>query len=223
MQDDTDEYLLLSGIQHYAFCKRQWAMIYIESVWEENERTVSGTILHERAHNSLITEKRGNLIITHDLPVLSHRLKIVGKCDVVEFLRNDIEGVNLFGRKGKWQPFPVEYKRGNPKISDIDRLQLCAQAMCLEEMLLCPSIKIAYLYYGETKRRETVQLISELRNQVDKLFAEMHKAYKQHNTFQAKPSRSCNSCSIKDICLPGLPVESGAVRTYLNEQLKDIL
>ena len=194
----------------------------IENAWDDNEWTVSGRIMHERAHDPFFTEKRGDLIITREMPMLSRRLKIQGKCDIVEFRRDNISGISLFGRKGKWLPCPVEYKRGSPKITDADRLQLCAQAICLEEMLLCPPIEEAYIYYGEIKNRETVSLTVELRDKVEALFAEMHSAYVQRKTPRVKTTKACNACSLKDACLPKLLQPKKSVSAYLDEQLKDI-
>lgn len=221
MYKAEDEFLLLSGIQHYAFCRRQWALIYIENIWDDNERTVSGKLMHERAHDPFAAEKRGDRLVVRDLPVLSRRLGVVGKCDVVEFWRDD-GGVPLFGRKGRWRPCPVEYKRGSPKVADVDRLQLCAQALCLEEMLCCAPIDEAYLYYGETRRREAVLLTPELRAKVGALFDEMHRAYKQNYTPRVVPTKSCNACSLKDACLPKLPSADRSVRAYLDEYLADV-
>jgi len=218
---EEDDFLLLSGIQHFAFCRRQWALIHIESVWDDNERTIQGHLMHKNAHDPFFTEKRNDLLITRDMPVLSRRLKVTGKCDVVEFRRDIDAGVPLFGRKGKWLPCPVEYKRGSPKNTDIDRLQLCAQAICLEEMLLCPAIQEAYIYYGETKRREAVILTPELRSKTEDMFAEMHKIYLQRTTPRVAPSKSCNACSMKDVCLPKLPTVNGSVRAYLDNHLGD--
>jgi len=212
-----DDFLLLSGIQHYAFCRRQWALIHIENVWIDNERTVSGSLMHERAHDPYTAEKRGDWLTVRNLPVLSRRLGVVGKCDVVEFWRDD-NGVPLHGRKGRWRPCPVKYKRGSPKMSDVDRLQLCAQALCLEEMLCCAPIDEAYLYYGETRRREVVLLAPELRAQVETHFDAMHRAYAQRNTPRVKTTKSCNACSIKDACLPKLPT-AGSVQAYIDEFL----
>jgi len=110
MYEDED-FLTISGIQHFTFCRRRWALIFIECVWEDNEFTVEGTLMHERVHDPLITEKRGNLLTVRDMPVFSRILGIVGKCDVVEF-RQDDAGVNIFGREGKWLTCPVEYKHG---------------------------------------------------------------------------------------------------------------
>jgi len=216
---DEDDFLLLSGIQHFAFCRRQWALIHIEQLWEDNERTVSGTLMHEHAHDPFFNEKRGERIITRDMPVFSRRLGVTGKCDVVEFLRDEACGVPLSGRPGKWRPCPVEYKRGAPKTTDIDRLQLCAQAVCLEEMLACAPISEAYLYYGQTKRREPVSLTAELRGKAEAMFNEMRGYYDRRYTPRVKQTKSCGACSMKDICLPKLPAANGSVRAYLDAEL----
>ncbi len=219
MTRDPDEYLLISGIQHFAFCRRQWALIHIEAQWEDNARTVSGELMHARAHNPKLTEKRGDMIVMRDMAVFSHALGVQGKCDVVEFYKNDA-GVPLFGRKGLWKPCPVEYKRGSPKQHDADRLQLCTQAICLEEMLACAPIKEAYLYYGETKRREAVALDEALREAVRSMFAEMRSYYERSYTPRVKPTKGCKSCSLSDICLPKLPQE-GRVAAYIENALME--
>jgi len=214
------EYLLLSGIQHFLFCSRQWALIHIENIWAENTLTTQGKLMHGRAHDPYFSEKRKDLLITRDMPIVSHKLGVTGKCDVVEFRKDDETGVSLFGRKGKWLPCPVEYKRGRPKSTDIDRVQLCAQAICLEEMLLCPRIEEAHIFYGETKRREKVALTKELRLQVESTFFEMHGLYKQGITPRVKASKSCNACSLKNECLPKLPAVT-SVRGYIDVQLTE--
>ena len=141
-----DEFLQLSGLQHFLFCRRQWALIHIEQQWAENLRTVSGELMHERTHDEKLTEKRGNIIITHGMRVFSRALGVSGQCDVLEFHRDD-RGVAINGWDGKWIPFPVEYKRGEPKSGSFDEAQLCCQAMCLEEMLCC-HIESGALFYG---------------------------------------------------------------------------
>jgi CRISPR-associated exonuclease Cas4 len=211
---DEDEYLQISGIQHFSFCRRQWALIHIEQAWSENLRTVEGRIMHERAHDPFFTEKRGDTLITREMPIHSNKMRVSGQCDIVEF-HATAGGVRLHGREGLWLPCPIEYKRGSPKINDADRLQLCAQALCLEEMLLCPTIATAYLYYGETRRREAVELTEELRESVRESFAEMHKYYERRYTPRVKMTKSCNACSIKDVCIPRLP-KSGSVSEYIS-------
>ena len=124
-----EDFLAISGLQHFAFCRRQWALIHIEQQWQENLRTVEGHILHENAHDAFFTEKRGTVLISRGMAVQSRTLGVNGVCDVVE-LHASPDGVPIFGRGGKWLPIPVEYKRGSPKETDADRLQLCCQAMC---------------------------------------------------------------------------------------------
>ena len=214
-----EEYLLISGLQHFEYCKRQWALIHIEAQWEENYLTTSGQIVHKRAHNAALTEKRGDLIITRDMAIVSHSLKARGKCDVVEFVRDE-SGVSLFGREGLWLPVPVEYKRGKSKIHDADRLQLCAQAICLEEMLAAPPIEQAFLYYNETKRREAVDLTDELRQKVRDMFEQMHDYHSRGHTPRVKANAGCSACSLKDICLPDMPTVQ-SVSSYIKKALED--
>ena len=190
-----DDFLQLSGIQHFAFCRRQWALIHIELEWEENVRTVEGVLLHEKAHDASIKEKRGNLIITRALPIHSRELGISGECDVVEFHKSK-EGITLSGIEGKYTVTPVEYKRGKPKNNDFDVLQVTAQALCLEEMLCC-EIPFGYIYYGEIKHRIKVEFTEELRQKVKSMFLEMHKYFEQRYTPKVKISKSCNACSLK--------------------------
>ncbi|NLY76132.1 MAG: Dna2/Cas4 domain-containing protein, partial [Firmicutes bacterium] len=127
-----DDLLLLSGIQHFAYCERQWALIHIEQQWLENVRTVEGRHLHERVHNPDLVEKRGDLLVARSLPIVSWRLGLYGMMDLVEFRQvgSDQGGIKLPNREGVWLPKPVEYKRGKPKTDDRDEVQLCAQAIC---------------------------------------------------------------------------------------------
>ena len=168
---NTQEPLLLSGIQHFAFCRRQWALIHVEQQWAENARTVDGSILHRRAHDGEQFESRGDVLIARGLRIFSHRLNVSGACDVVEFHR-DPQGITLAGREGKWRVYPVEYKRGEPDENDADRLQLCGQAMCLEEMLAC-QIPEGSLFYGEIRRRDKVTFTPEIRRRVEEMLVEM--------------------------------------------------
>lgn len=218
MAYNEEDYLQLSGLQHFAFCRRQWALIHIEQQWAENLRTVDGRILHEKAHDSTAREKRGDLIVTRDMRIYSADLGISGSCDVVEFQKSG-EGIPLPGQEGLWQPYPVEYKRGSPKITEMDKLQLCAQAMCLEEMLCC-DIPEGSVFYGEIRRREVVDLDVELRNQVRELLGQMHDLYRRSHTPKVKPTKSCNACSLKELCLPKL-VRKTSVADYLRKRMEE--
>ncbi len=218
MAYEESEYLQISGLQHFRFCRRQWALIHIEHLWAENLRTVEGEILHERAHDAGLREKRGELLITRDMRVASARLGISGACDVLEFHRSE-DGIPLPGQEGLWQPFPVEYKRGSPKEHTADALQLCAQAMCLEEMLCC-DIPQGALYYGEIRRRQQVDLSEELRREVTDCLTEMHELFGRGRTPKVKPQKSCNACSLKELCLPKL-MRAKSVKSYIEGRLEE--
>ncbi len=218
MDYNEEDFLSLSGIQHFEFCRRQWALIHIEQQWQENLRTVEGEILHEKAHDNLLKEKRGDLIISRGMAVFSKSLGINGVCDVVEF-QKDKEGVPIFGREGLYKPIPIEYKRGKPKEDDIDILQLTAQAMCLEEMLNC-EINVGYMFYGETNHRIKVEFIDELKKRVMEICKEMHKIYERQCTPKVKPSKKCNACSLKNICMPKL-CKNLSVKDYIERSLEE--
>ena len=209
----------LSGLQHFKFCRRQWALIHIEAQWAENYRTTDGEILHERAHDGTLSESRGDLLVTRDVRVFSPCLGISGACDVLEFHRGDT-GIPLNGRDGLWQPYPVEYKRGKPKQDTTDALQLCGQAMCLEEMLCC-EIPAGALYYGEPRRRTEIWFTPELRQEVQTLCAEMHALYERGHTPKVKPTKGCNACSLKELCLPKL-MRKRSVADYLRQRMEEM-
>ena len=215
---NEDEYLQLSGIQHFAFCKRQWSLAYIEMQWAENLRTVEGSILHENAHDKFSSEKRKDLIISRGMAVHSNSLGISGECDVVEFRLSD-NGIKLYGREGLYSVFPIEYKRGEPKENDVDILQLTAQAICLEEMLCC-NIETGYIYYGETRHRITVGFSNELRQKVADIVLEMHQMYDRRYTPKVKRTKSCNACSLKDICLPVL-FKNKSAKEYISKCIEE--
>lgn len=220
MAFDEDDFLQLSGIQHFKFCRRQWALIHIESQWAENERTVSGELMHERAHDYTLREKRGDTLTIRNLRVFSASLGVSGVCDVVEFYKN-INGVELTGEDNLYLPFPIEYKLGAPRQDMANELQLCAQAICLEEMLCC-DIPSGALYYGKTRRREIVDFTNELRKEVKELFSQMHELYNRGQTPKVKPTKSCSACSLKEICLPKL-MRQKSVKNYFQSQMGDSL
>ncbi len=213
-----DDYLMLSGLQHFAYCRRQWALIHIEQQWAENERTVDGQLFHSVAHNSEKTEKRGDLLITRGLSVRSEKLGLSGVCDVVEFHRGK-DGITLFSYEGLWKPYPVEYKKGLPKANEADELQLCAQAICLEEMLAC-QILCGSLFYGENRRRKTVEFTDQLRAKVSDLTGQMHDLWNKGHTPTVKPQKGCSACSLKEICMPRLS-RTKEVSAYIESNLKE--
>ncbi|MCG3209833.1 MAG: hypothetical protein FOGNACKC_03460 [Anaerolineae bacterium] len=214
-----DEWLALSGIQHFIFCRRQWALIHIEQQWQENALTAEGHILHHRADDPFFTEKRKGVIIARSVPVSSSALGLTGLCDVVEFT-TAAEGVQLPGREGFYQPAPVEYKRGRKKHDHCDEAQLCAQAMCLEEML-ATAIPTGFIYYAQTRRREAVAFTADLREKVLKAVEEMHTYYQRGYTPKVKPTKACRSCSLADICLPDLQTKRITASKYIRQYVEE--
>ena len=213
-----DDYLMISGIQHFAFCRRQWALIHLEQQWTENYKTMDGNFMHRQAHNGAFHEKRKDIIISRGMPVFSRIMGVSGICDIVEF-HADESGTLIRTFGGKYTPLPIEYKRGKPKDHDADILQVAAQAMCLEEMLCC-KISRGYIYYGETKHRVEVIFTDEIREKVESAFTEMHKYYEQRYTPKVKISKRCNACSLKDICVPVLNKRK-SVSTYIDKMLSE--
>lgn len=216
---EEDDYLMISGLQHFAYCRRQWALIHMEQQWAENERTVDGHLFHHTAHDAAKIEKRGNLLITRGLRVKSAQLGLSGACDVVEFHKAK-DGISLSSYEGLWLPFPVEYKKGQPKEHDADELQLCAQAICLEEMLACTIFR-GSLFYGENRRRQEVEFTDSLRKRVQDMAAEMHDLWGKGYTPKVRWQKGCNACSLKDICIPKLgkakPVDDYIAARLLGE------
>ena len=213
-----DDFLALSGIQHFAFCRRQWALIHIDQAWSENLLTAQGRIVHERAHDEALRDRRGSIIIVRNLAVRSSALGLQGFCDVVEFHKS-AAGHPIAGEEGLWQELPVEYKRGTSKASDADRLQLCAQAMCLEEMM-GSDVPKGCLYYNATRSREWVALGSELREKVVAAAQEMHALYAHHHVPKVKTRGACKSCSLKDVCEPR--VLDRSAQAYIARELDGV-
>jgi CRISPR-associated exonuclease Cas4 len=198
-----DDLLAISGLQHIAFCERQYALIHIEGQWNENLRTAEGRVIHERVHDPDYKAHKPGAIVVRSMALRSFVLGLYGEADVVEFIKQSGgEGICLPKKEGKYFPRPVEYKRGKSKQGDYDRLQLCAQAMCLEEMLQC-NIEEGDLFYAETRRREVVKLDVELREQLKSLSEHMHDLYRDGITPAPNMKLSvCRNCSMENICLP---------------------
>lgn len=209
---------MLSGIQHFQFCRRQWALIHIEQQWEENVKTIQGQHLHQKADQPFIREKRANKIVVRAMPVHSRELMINGICDIVEFVKN-INGITLAGESGKYLAYPVEYKRGKPKKNDADLLQLAAQAICLEEMLVS-EINHGYMYYNEIKRRVEVPLTEDIKNKVRSTVKEMHHYYARRYTPKVRTGSFCKNCSLQHICLPKL-MNKRSVKSYIEGKISE--
>lgn len=213
-----ENYLMLSGIQHFEFCKRQWALIHIEQQWKENPLTIEGHYLHRNADQPFSREKRGDKLIIRGMPIKSHTLKVVGVCDVVEFIQ-DANGVEISGIEGKYSAYPIEYKRGKPKRNDADVLQLIAQAICLEEMLLC-EVNVGYLFYNEIKRRVKITFTTDDKEKVRVITQQMHDYYRRRHTPKVKTGSFCKKCSLQSICLPKL-MHKRSVKSYIEGKIQE--
>ena len=207
-----DELIPLSAIQHLLYCERQCALIHQEQTWVDNRLTVEGTHMHQRA-DSGNDETRTNLIVLRGLPVRSATLGLSGRADVVEFRRIEPgSGVALDGREGCWSPRPVEYKRGRPKRHRADEVQLCAQAMCLEEMLDVDVFR-GDLFYGARRRRSEVVFDEDLRGTTEEAAGRLHALLSQDAPPPSEyEPRKCDSCSLISACLPKAPFDT---RAYL--------
>jgi len=201
VNDDSD-FLMLSGLKHFRFCRRRWALVHVEQQWDENALTLEGRYMHELVHDEGFTEKRGSVLLSRGMPVRSEALRITGACDMVE-LTEAGDGVPIQGREGRWRVYPVEYKRGRPDPTGADEWQLCAQALCLEEML-ATDIPEGAIYYGETRRRQRVELTPPLRQEVREAVREMHRLFERGYTPRVSPKKACGNCSLREICRPDL-------------------
>ncbi|HBH86258.1 MAG TPA: CRISPR-associated protein Cas4 [Syntrophaceae bacterium] len=201
---DTDDLIQLSALQHMAFCPRQCALIHVEQTWTESGLTAEGRIMHERVHEE-DRVSRGNVRIESGVPLRSLRLGLIGKADVVEFHRTSDED---------WQPFPVEYKRGKPKMDHCDKVQLCAQAMCLEEMLNA-HIPAGAIFYGQTRHRLDVVFDEALRRETEAAAKQAHALIESGCTPKPVYAKRCERCSLKVECLPKTMQKKRSVKTYL--------
>lgn len=195
------ESIPLSALQHWRVCPRQCALIHIAGVWEENRFTAEGRLMHERVHEAG-DEIRNGVRTCRGLQLISKRLGLVGQADAVEF-RQDAP------------PFPIEYKHGRPKKDNADALQLCAQALCLEEMLGV-TIPSGALFYGATRRRQDVPFTPQLRAEVETAVAAIRDLLTQGQIPPPTPNDRCRGCSLAQYCKT-----SPSVATYLRQALAE--
>jgi CRISPR-associated exonuclease Cas4 len=206
-----NEYLSLSALQHILFCKRQCALIHIEQLWVENLFTAEGRVMHERVDRGDQMD-RGRIKIEYSLPLKSKFLGISGKADVVEFHRLDSAG-------NEWMPFPVEYKRGKPKKNLSDKVQLCAQALCLEEMLDV-SIEAGALFYGKTRRRLDVMFDDGLRDKTIETARQLHEMISSGITPPPRYTKKCDACSFISLCLPKAIEKKRTVSSWVKRMIQ---
>lgn len=206
-----EDFLQLSALQHFVFCKRQCALIHIEQIWFENLFTAEGRIMHDKVHEEQI-EKRKDVKIERGTSLRSNELGLNGKADVVEFHKD---------KQSRWVPFPVEYKRGKPKIDNCDKIQLCAQALCLEEML---NIKIpsGALFYGKTRHRFDVEFNEALCNETKDTVIRLHAFIGAGKTPKPVYAAKCDTCSFFDMCMPKTIGRNFSIEKYLQERIEEL-
>lgn len=209
---------MLSGIQYFVFCKRQWALIHIEQQWAENVLTVEGSHLHEKADQPFIREKRNDRLIIRALPIHSRELGMSGICDVVEFNR-DPDGIFISKFQDTFRINPVEYKHGKMKPDLSDEMQLVTQAYCLNEML-ATKVTNGDIFYFETRTRTTIEITDEKVKKLREITKEMHEYWKKGRTPIVKITKKCDRCSLKDICLPVLSKKE-TVASYMKRRLSE--
>jgi CRISPR-associated exonuclease Cas4 len=205
-----DDLLHIRGLQHLLYCKRRCALMFIEQLWEDNFFTAKGILMHEKVHNYKIGRKK-NVIIERDIYVKSYALGLVGKSDIIEFHKSN---------DGNFVPFPVEYKSGKAKNDNTDRVQLCAQALSLEEMMKT-KIPRGAIFYGKTRNRLDVEFSENLRNETISLSQEFHSLIDSGITPQPKYSKKCDNCSLNELCLPKICNDRNNVKNYLENVIKN--
>lgn len=221
MMYDDDQMLMLSGIQHYMFCPRQWALIHIEQQWGENRLTAEGQLLHQNVDNPAYRQKNGDVITLRAVHIASPTLGLYGITDAIELFPSEdpVDAITHPRYPGYWKPYPIEYKRGHRKPDERDEVQLAAQVICLEEMYGI-HIPEAALFYHETRHREIVRMDEHLRQLTYELSEAMHRTFESGGTPKAEERRVCKSCSLMDICMPEL-AKKISVASYLNKMLDE--
>ena len=208
LQDDLRP---ISALQHILFCERQCALIHIEQAWEENYFTASGDLFHQKADTG-VKEKRVGVIQEFGLPIRSLKYGLIGKADVVEIHRNE--------KKEIAQIVPIEYKSGKPKDDAWDEVQVCAQALCLEEMLDIP-IANGFLFYGKDRRRHRVDFTEALRSFTIATAERLHALLATGITPEAQYTKRCKSCSLEQICLPRSAGRKKSIKRYIAQFINE--
>lgn len=230
-----EELLPISALQHFVFCERQCALIHVERVWRDNALTLEGAHLHARVdERGPRRETRGDVIIVRGLPLRSLHLGLAGRADVVEFHRyagdstsvQRADGlsvaVTLARARGLWVPLPIDYKRGKPKADLSDEIQICAQALCLEEMLGA-SVPRAALFYGRLQHRHDVVIDGGLRSATETAAGRLHELIRGGVTPRAVKQPKCRRCSLLESCRPEAMSRGRSARRYLAESLPSTL
>jgi len=226
---EEEELLSVSALQHLLFCPRRAALVFIEGIWDENRATAEGALAHERVH-AAEPESRCDVRIARGLRIRSLRLGLAGQTDVVEFHRLPDSGpprgeetglptgITLEGVEGLWRPYPIEYKSGRLRHEKGYEVQLCAQALCLEEMLKV-RIDEGALFYGKTKRRLEITFDEKLRTETEAAAQNLHRLVDSRRTPKARYQKKCRECSLLSVCMPKVTGVPKNVAEYLGKAL----
>ena len=231
-----DDLRPISALQHLLFCERQCALIHLEQLWAENVLTITGRQLHEKADGGRGTRRAGRPRVTRSLPLRSLELGLYGKADVVEFHaasprdvpnegdapRGGAASAALSANTTHVVPFPVEYKRGKPKKNRCDEVQLCAQALCLEEML-STAVPAGAIFYGVTRRRVDIAFDEALRDLTRRTIDRLHAMLASGVTPRAKREKKCDRCSLLHLCLPEALIGREPASRYLRRSLDQLM
>ncbi|MDR1885593.1 MAG: CRISPR-associated protein Cas4 [Synergistaceae bacterium] len=213
-----DDLLAISGLQHMAFCERQWALIHIEREWDDNVLTIEGRHLHEFVHEQGSGSRSGALMI-RGLRLRSLEIGLYGVADLVEFHPSD-DGAEVEGHPGRWRPYPVEYKRGVKRYDRADEIQVCAQALCLEEMFGA-TVRFGAVYHGQPRRRTETEISDSLRNEMKSLCARARELLDVGGRARPNVGRHCKNCSLVVQCMPGVISRDGSAE-YMSRIIADI-
>lgn len=218
--ENDDDFLMISGINQYLYCRRRWELVHVEQLWEENEYTIRGDNFHNKVDDPFFTENRSEQLIRRSVAVKSNKLKFYGICDLIIFEKASKDGgIEIKGYNGKYNIIPVEYKVGHEKIENSDRLQLMLQIISLEEMFNT-KIDYGYVYYGKTRRRERIDTTSELRKETERICSEMREIFEKKELIKPVMDKRCIKCSLKNSCLPELSLTK-SVEDYINKGIEE--
>lgn len=214
---NEDELLMISGIQHFYYCKRQWGLIHNEQAWVDNIYTKKGEILHEKVNDPFIIETRGDKHLSRSMPLVSYKYGFYGISDAVEFIKDPC-GMYIPSLSGTYNVYPIEYKAGKPKENLCDKVQVCVQAFCLEEMFKT-KVERGYIYYGRTRHREPIDIDDNLRYQTEEIVKELHEAFELDIKFTPEYGPKCDHCSLFIICSPKMLGGYKSVKDYIHKKI----
>ena len=216
-----EDMLMLSGVQHFVFCPRQWALIHVDQQWADNVLTTEGQILHQNVDNPQYRQKLNNRITLRSVHIASHKLGIYGITDAVELIPGDgLSDTDTIAHPkygGRFIPYPIEYKRGHSKPDECDIMQLVCQIMCLEEMYNI-NIPRGALFYWEVRQREEIVVDDGMKDRAQSYLTKMHEIIKSGKLPKADKGNKCRRCSLSDICMPEIS-ENKTVTKYLKDLL----